>query len=140
MKIKMLALCSLCSLWLIGPGCATGKVSPQTAAFGARIAAREAARLIVRKDGNAVSYLVAAREVLNSAIDKGIYDPAALKLALEANKDLSNPRVLDGFRDVIELYRLQWGEALDKKLDASATARPVLIGIRDGLNEGLMFQ
>lgn len=120
---------------------ANREISPQAVRNDLRIVAHYGAREALRSDPHARAYLEAATVVLGVALLNGEYNPNVLEASLSniSVHELQSPQVKDAITAALGLYRGHVADALTKKLDASVYVRPLLEGIREGI-EGALAQ
>ncbi len=101
--------------------------------------AKAGTREAIRADANSRSYFQAVVAVLTANIESDLYDANQLEkaLAVISVKELRDPSIAAGISVALELYAAHAGEVISGKLDKTMYLKPALIGLRDGINDGL---
>ncbi len=127
-------------------GCATtqnGTVPSQTQ-VQATAAAVEAASQIgvffaVRSEPNTKGYFELASSVIGILMVDGTYDPAILRKNLEdmTINELKEPEAVVAISSAISVYEVYFAEAVSKNLDKNVYVKPVMNGLKRGIELGV---
>ncbi len=114
-------------------------INPAAVKTDLKVAARAGSIAAIRYDANARAYLQSALGVLQTALDEEQYDPTNISQGLQniSIKEARDPQIIQGVNDVLELYQSHFGDVVSANLDKNIYVRPMLEGIRDGVQQAL---
>jgi hypothetical protein len=93
----------------------------------------------IAKYPDAKAYFQAAGVVLGALINSGNVDAAAVVAAIDGIKvnELHNAEARLAITAALQLYQLQWGQAVAANIDAQTYCIPILTAFRNGILAGL---
>ena len=132
------------SAMLMTTGCATTGNPPSQTQVQSTAAVVEAAAQIgvffaVRSEPNTKGYFELASSVIGILMVDGTYDPAILRKNLEdmTINELKEPEAVVAISTAISVYEVYFAEAVSKNLDKNVYVKPVMNGLKRGIELGV---
>jgi hypothetical protein len=93
----------------------------------------------IQKYPDAKAYFEAGAIVIGALINSGSVDPASVLHAIDGIKvnEIHNAEARMAITAALQLYQLQWGQAVAANIDAKTYCIPILTAFRSGILAGL---